>query len=55
MQVVAGSGAIQHKDLVDLSSKAFANLPSTPTTASDLVEQVQFFEMCAPHQDWSTS
>lgn len=37
--VVAGSGAIQHKDLVDLSSKAFANLPSTPTTASDLVEQ----------------
>lgn len=40
LKVVAASGGLLHKDLVDLASKAFSNLPSTPTTASDLVEKV---------------
>ena len=39
-QVVAGSGAVEHQQLVDLASKAFSSLPSTPTTAADLVEKV---------------
>ena len=39
-QVVAGAGAIEHGDLVSLSEKAFANLPTDPTTAAELVAQV---------------
>ena len=37
MQVVAGAGAIEHDDLVNLASKQFASLSTDPTTASDLV------------------
>ena len=44
MQVVAGAGAIDHTQLVDLAGKSFANLPTNPTTADDLVKKVT-----APH------
>lgn len=40
VQVVSGSGAVEHSQLVELSEKAFSKLPSTPLTASDLVKQV---------------
>lgn len=40
MQVVAGAGAIDHSHLVDLAGKSFANLPTDPTTANDLVKKV---------------
>ena len=40
MQVVAGAGAIDHTQLVDLAGKSFANLPTNPTTADDLVKKV---------------
>ena len=40
MQVVAGAGAIDHNQLVDLAGKSFANLPTNPSTADDLVKKV---------------
>jgi len=40
MQVVAGAGAIDHSHLVDLAGKSFADLPTDPTTADDLVKKV---------------
>lgn len=40
MQVVAGAGAIDHNQLVDLAGKSFADLPTNPTTADDLVKKV---------------
>lgn len=40
LQVVAGAGAINHQELVDLAGKSFANLPTTPTTAEELVKKV---------------
>ena len=40
LQVVAGAGAIDHTQLVDLAGKSFANLPTNPTTADDLVKKV---------------
>lgn len=40
LQVVAGAGAINHQDLVDLAGKSFANLPTNPTTAEELVKKV---------------
>lgn len=40
MQVVAGAGAIDHTQLVDLAGKSFATLPTNPTTADDLVKKV---------------
>ena len=40
MQVVAGAGAIDHSQLVDLAGKSFADLPTDPTTADDLVKKV---------------
>lgn len=40
VQVVAGAGAIDHNQLVDLAGKSFANLPTNPTTADDLVKKV---------------
>ena len=35
--MVAGAGAVEHEDLVNLASKQFASLPTDPTTASELV------------------
>lgn len=40
VQVVAGAGAIDHEQLVQLAGKAFGSLPNSDVTASDLVEQV---------------
>lgn len=40
MQVVAGAGAIDHNQLVDLAGKSFADLPTNPITADDLVKKV---------------
>ena len=40
VQVVAGAGAIDHNQLVDLAGKSFAHLPTNPTTADDLVKKV---------------
>ncbi|KAK9820399.1 hypothetical protein WJX72_009957 [[Myrmecia] bisecta] len=37
--VVAGAGGVEHSQLVDLAGKAFAGLPTTPTTAADLVKK----------------
>lgn len=37
---MAGAGAIDHSHLVDLAGKSFANLPTDPTTADDLVKKV---------------
>lgn len=37
VQVVAGAGAVEHEDLVNLASKQFANLSTDSTTAEELV------------------
>lgn len=49
LQVVAGAGAINHQDLVDLAGKSFANLPTNPTTAEELVKKVGTTLMCTCH------
>jgi predicted Zn-dependent peptidase len=38
--VVAAAGAVDHSQLVDMASKAFAKLPSSGVSAEDLIEQV---------------
>ena len=40
LQVVAGAGAVNHDQLVELSDKSFAGLPTDPTTAMELVKKV---------------
>ena len=42
--MVAGAGAIDHEQLVQLAGKAFGDLPNSSTTASDLVDQVRTLE-----------
>ena len=46
-QVVAGAGAVEHNQLVELSDKAFAGLPTDPTTGMDLVRKVSHRNWCA--------
>lgn len=38
-QVVAGAGAVEHDDLVNLVSKQFSGLPSESKTSAELVEE----------------
>jgi len=40
--VVAAAGGVDHQDLVNQAGKAFANLPTNPTTAADLVKKDPF-------------
>ena len=40
-QVVSGAGAVDHAQLVELSEKAFAKLPTSSVTTKQLIETVR--------------
>ena len=41
---------MEHNQLVELSDKAFAGLPTDPTTGMDLVKKVSHRHSCVGHQ-----
>ncbi len=46
MQVLAGAGAVDHDELVDMAKAAFSNLPSEGISTADLIKQVRFLTSC---------
>lgn len=40
VQVLAGAGAVDHDELVDMAKSKFSNLPSGGISTADLIKQV---------------